>query len=384
MSATDASGLAPATAPVRVGVVGAGTIAGLHLAAYARNPDVVVAGICDIDGERAAARASEHGAALVSTDFRAFVADPSIDAVSVCTRNDTHAEVAIAALEAGKSVLLEKPMAVTVAQAEAIVAAEAASAGSVQVGYVRRHSSNAVTLKRFVDAGDLGPLYYAKAVFLRQAGDPGGWFSNRSVSGGGPLIDLGVHFLDMALWLMDFPEPVAVTGYAFHRLGSRGNIRGLTRYLSADQTPSDDPVEDLAGALVRFADGAVLSIETSYSLHGRDSQSFEVFGERGGATLEPELRITTELHDTVVEIAPNIDALSFDLDEGFQVEIDTFVRTVRGEIPSVAPAAHGLHLARILEAVYASAASGREVRLDGHPAGLGAPHPDATVADAAA
>ncbi|WXZ49906.1 Gfo/Idh/MocA family oxidoreductase [Clavibacter tessellarius] len=157
MSATDASGLAPATAPVRVGVVGAGTIAGLHLAAYARNPDVVVAGICDIDGERAAARASEHGAALVSTDFRAFVADPSIDAVSVCTRNDTHAEVAIAALEAGKSVLLEKPMAVTVAQAEAIVAAEAASAGSVQVGYVRRHSSNAVTLKRFVDAGDLGP-----------------------------------------------------------------------------------------------------------------------------------------------------------------------------------------------------------------------------------
>ncbi|WP_414171741.1 Gfo/Idh/MocA family protein [Clavibacter tessellarius] len=178
-------------------------------------------------------------------------------------------------------------------------------------------------------------------MFLRQAGDPGGWFSNRSVSGGGPLIDLGVHFLDMALWLMDFPEPVAVTGYAFHRLGSRGNIRGLTRYLSADQTPSDDPVEDLAGALVRFADGAVLSIETSYSLHGRDSQSFEVFGERGGATLEPELRITTELHDTVVEIAPNIDALSFDLDEGFQVEIDTFVRTVRGEIPSVAPAAHG-------------------------------------------
>jgi predicted dehydrogenase len=359
MSAT----AAPA-APVRIGVVGAGTIAGLHLAAYAGNPDVVVSGICDIDGERAAARGAEHGAGIVSTDFRAFVTDPGIDAVSVCTRNDTHAEVAIAALEAGKSVLLEKPMAVTVAQAEAIVAAEAASAGSVQVGYVRRHSSNAVTLKRFVDAGDLGPLYYAKAVFLRQAGDPGGWFSNRSVSGGGPLIDLGVHFLDMALWLMDFPEPVAVTGYTFSRLGSRTNLRGLTRYLSADQTPSDDPVEDLAGAVVRFASGAVLAIETSYSLHGRDSQSFEVFGEKGGATLEPALRITTELHDTAVEITPNIDALSFDLDEGFQVEIDTFVRTVRGEVAPVAPAAHGLHLARILEAVYASAASGREVRLD--------------------
>ncbi|PPF70597.1 oxidoreductase [Clavibacter michiganensis] len=369
--------------PVRIGVIGAGTIAGLHLAAYAQNPDVVVAGICDVDADRAARRAAETGATLVTTDHRELLASPDIDAVSVCTRNDTHAEIAVAALEAGKSVLLEKPMALTVAQAEAIVRAEAASAGSVQVGYVRRHSSNAVTLKRFVDAGDLGPIYYAKAVFLRQAGDPGGWFSDRSISGGGPLVDLGVHLIDMALYLMDFPEPVAVTGYTFRKLGGRTNIRGLTRYLSADQVPSTEPVEDLAGALVRFADGAVLSIETSYSVHGRDDLSFEVFGERGGATLEPELRITTELHDTVVELRPNIDSLSFDLEEGFQAEIDAFVSMVRGEGASMAPATHGLHLTRILEAVYESAATGREVRLDHDAAERAAAGSDAAVGAAA-
>ncbi|MBC7725912.1 MAG: Gfo/Idh/MocA family oxidoreductase [Burkholderiaceae bacterium] len=348
---------------IRVGIVGAGTIAGLHLAAYAKNPDVAVVAICDLNTERATARAAEFGAARVCSDYRDLVTSSDIDVVSVCTRNDSHAEIAIAALEAGKSVLIEKPMAVTVAEAEAIVSAEAANPGFVQIGYVRRYSSNAVTLKSFIDAGDLGPLYYAKATFLRQAGNPGGWFSNRSISGGGPLIDLGVHFIDMCLFLMDFPEVKSVSGYTFERLGNRGNIQGLGRYMTADYDVDHNSVEDLAGALVRFASGAVLMLDTSYSLHGRDNQFFEIYGEKGGATLEPALHITTERHNTLMELTPTIDSLTFELEEGFQNEIDTFVRTAQGRGAPVAPAMHGLHMARILAAIYESAESGTEVRL---------------------
>jgi len=349
---------------VRVGVVGAGTIAGFHLAAYAKNADVVIAAVCDLNGERASERAREFGAQQVFTDYRDLVSSSEVDVVSVCTRNDTHAEIAIAALEAGKSVLIEKPMAVTVAQAEAIVLAEAANPGFVQVGYVRRYSSNAVTLKSFIDAGDFGPLYYAKATLLRQAGNPGGWFSNKSIAGGGPLIDLGVHFIDMCLFLMDFPEVQSVSGFTFDRLGNRGNIRGLSRYMTADYDAAQNSVEDLAGALVRFSSGAVLVVDTSYSLHGRDHQFFEIYGEKGGATLEPALHITTELHDTVVELTPTIDSLSFDVEEGFQKEIDTFVRTAQGVGEPVAPATQGLQMTRILTAIYESAKSGTEVRLE--------------------
>ncbi|MDH6237116.1 Gfo/Idh/MocA family oxidoreductase [Cryobacterium sp. CG_9.6] len=349
---------------VRVGVVGAGTIAGFHLAAYSKNPDVTIVAMCDTNTERASERAREFGATAVFSDYREMVASPDIDVVSVCTPNDTHADVAIAALEAGKSVLIEKPMTVSVAQAEAIVRAEAANPGFVQIGYVRRFSSNAVTLKTFIDAGDLGPIYYTKATFLRQAGNPGGWFSDRSIAGGGPLIDLGVHFIDMCLFLMDFPEVQSVSGYTFAGLGNRGNIRGLTRYMTADYDIAQNSVEDLAGALVRFTSGAVLLIDTSYSMHGRDTQFFEIYGEKGGATLEPALHITTELHDTIVELTPTIDSLSFDVDEGFQKEIDTFVRTAQGAGVPVAPAMHGLHMARILAAIYESATLGTEIRLE--------------------
>lgn len=349
---------------VRVGVVGAGSIAGLHLAAYAKNPDVTVAAICDLNVDRAGERAAQFGAPAVFSDYRELVTSPDVDVVSVCTRNDTHAEVAIAALEAGKSVLIEKPMAMNVAQAEAIVEAEANNVGFAQVGYVRRFSSNAVTLKSFIDAGDLGALYYAKATLLRQAGNPGGWFSDRSIAGGGPLIDLGVHFIDMCLFLMDFPEVQSVSGFTFESLGNRRNILGINRqYMTADYDETNNSVEDLAGALVRFTSGAVLMMDTSYSLHGRNKEFLEVYGEKGGATLEPALSITTELHDTIVEVAPTIDSLSFDLESSFQNEIDTFVRTAQGAIEPVAPATHGLNMARIIDAIYESAERGAEVRL---------------------
>jgi predicted dehydrogenase len=252
-------------------------------------------------------------------------------------------------------------MARTVAEAEAIVAAEAASTGIVQVGFVRRWSPNAAVLRSFVVAGDLGEVYYAKATCLRAAGNPGGWFADKSVSGGGPLIDVGVHFIDIAWWLMGAPAVTSVSGWTSDRIGNRGNIETLSRWKSSDYDASKNSVEDLAGALVRFANGAVLVVDTSYSLHGRNDIGVKLFGDQGGAELEPELRVFREAHDTILEITPVIDSLTFDLEPAFQNEIDGFVRAAQGLEPSIAPAAHGLEITRIVTAIYESAEAGREI-----------------------
>lgn len=348
-----------------IGVIGAGNIAEFHLLAYAANPDVEIVAIADIVVDRATARAEQFGAAAAYGSVEELLADPAVQAVSICTRNDSHVPLAIAALRAGKSVLLEKPMAKTVADAEALVAAEAASDGILQVGYVRRWSTNAKVLKTFVDAGDLGEIYHAKATCLRRAGNPGGWFADKTVSGGGPLIDVGVHFIDLAWWLMGMPKVSTVTGFTFDRLGNRGNIESLSRWKSTDYDASKNSVEDLAGALVRFENGAVLTVDVSYSLHGRDEIGLQIHGDKGGAELEPELQVFMEQHDTIVNVSPQIDSTTFEMEAGFQNEIDGFVDAVLGGGESAVPASHGLEMTRILAAIYESAESGREVVVGG-------------------
>ncbi len=244
-----------------------------------------------------------------------LLADPAVEAVSICTWNNTHAELAIAALEAGKHVLVEKPMSRSWEDAKRVQQVAEASGLVLQVGFVRRHSANARILKQFVDAGDLGEVYYAKASAIRRAGNPGGWFANKAISGGGPLIDIGVHVIDLCWYLMGSPKVVAVSGNTYEKLGNRSNITSLPRYTVSDYDPNLNDVEDLANAMVRFDNGASMMIDVSFSLHVKeDSFSVQVFGDKGGAELEPELSIATERMNTVLNISPQISSPTFDLD----------------------------------------------------------------------
>ncbi|WP_223691357.1 Gfo/Idh/MocA family protein [Leifsonia poae] len=347
----------------RIGVIGLGTIATEHLKAYQRCADAEVVAVCDLDRDRAEAARTRFGVEHSCGTAAELLADPDIDAVSVCVPNDQHAPIALAALAAGKHVLVEKPMAITVADAEALVAASRESGKVLQVGYVRRFSPNALLLKRFIDAGDLGEIYLAKASLLRAAGNPGGWFSDRSVSGGGPLIDLGVHLIDLCWWLMGAPRAVTVSGSTFSRLGARHNIDRPSRYRAATANPPATTVEDYAGAHVRFANGAALFVDTSYSLHGRDETSVRLYGDRGGAELEPELTLITEQNDTVLHVHPQLESTTFDLDTAFANEVAHFVAAARGEAAPEATAEHGLELTRILAAIYESAQQGHEIPL---------------------
>src|SRR5690606_38478171 len=161
-----------------------------------------------------------------------------IDAVSICTWNNTHAEIAIYALEAGKHVLVEKPLSMTVEEAEAVEEAQKKSGKTLQVGFVRRHGDNAKLLKKFIDHGELGEIYYAKTSCLRRLGNPGGWFSDVTRSGGGPLIDLGVHMIDICWYMMGKPRPVSVSGNTYKKLGNRSHIENLSFYQAADYDPN--------------------------------------------------------------------------------------------------------------------------------------------------
>ncbi|MBG6240107.1 putative dehydrogenase [Mycetocola sp. CAN_C7] len=336
----------------------------MHLGAYAANPNVQLVGVYDQNRERAAQKAASFGAEYSFDSLEEMLADPRIDAISVCTWNDSHAAISIAALEAGKHVLVEKPLSREYHEAEAIADAAKRSDKRIQVGFVRRFGGNAVTLKSFIDAGRLGTIYHARAVNIRRLGNPGGWFADSSRSGGGPLIDIGIHVLDLCWFLMGCPRATTVSAVSHSVLGNRANVTSLSRYKVADYDPALNDVEDFVTALIRFENGASLTLDTSYSLHASSDQlSVSVFGDRGGAELEPELRLVTEDLDTVLNIVPQIDHSTFDFAEGFANEIAHFVKLCQGDALDIAPIEHGVEMMRILSGIYDSARMGVEVDL---------------------
>ncbi|UUZ92455.1 Gfo/Idh/MocA family oxidoreductase [Paenibacillus sp. P25] len=288
---------------LKVGVIGAGSISGSHLGAYSGNPEVELLAICDMNRERAEEKAAKYGIPHVYTDVRDLLANSEIEAVSICTWNNTHAEFSIAALEASKHVLCEKPLCQTVEQALEVQEAVERSGKVFQVGFVRRYGDTTQMLRRFIDAGELGEIYYAKASYLRRLGNPGGWFSDKERSGGGPLIDLGVHVIDLCWYLMGRPKVVSVSGNTYHKLGNRANVQHLSFYQAADYDANKNDVEDLANALIRFENGASILVDVSFTLHAvKNDGKISIYGTKGGAQVEPELQIATEKHDIMLNL----------------------------------------------------------------------------------
>ncbi|PAV31209.1 oxidoreductase [Virgibacillus profundi] len=351
---------------IKVGIIGAGSISEMHFESYKNNEEVSIYSVCDLNEERAKAKAEKYGAEKYFTNYHELLAVPEIDAVSICTWNNTHAEIAIAALNAGKHVLVEKPLCKTVEEAHAIEKAVQESDGkTLQVGFVRRFGTNTQVLKSFIDSGDLGEIYYAKASCIRALGNPGGWFADKERSGGGPLIDLGVHVIDMCWYLMGKPKVKSVSGNTYNKLGNRSHIENKSFYKAADYDPSQNSVEDMANAIIRFENGASLMVDVSFTLHAKEeSIAVNVFGDKGGAEIEPKLEIITEKNNTILNSTPQIDALSFDFSKGFQNEINHFVSCVQGETETISPVQDGVEIMKILAGVYESSEKGEEIRFD--------------------
>ncbi len=350
---------------LKVAVVGNGGISGMHLQSYAKNSDVEIYALCDINEERLNRRGDEYHVdpARCFTDVNEMLAAcPEIEAVSVCTWNAAHAPCVIAALNAGKHVLCEKPMAMTVEEAKAMQEAAEKNNKLLMIGFVRRFGNDCAVMKDFIDNDYFGDIYYAKATYLRRKGCPGGWFGDKARSGGGPLIDLGVHVIDLVRYLMGNPLPVSVYGVTYDKLKDRPGIKRAGGYMSETQTekPVFD-VEDLASALIRFDNGATLAVEAAFSLNiPNDVGRIELYGTKSGAVLDPEVHIYTQQNNylTNVNLAQST-ALSFN--GLFENEIRHFVQCVTEGIPCRNPGEDGVTLMKILDAVYESARTGHEV-----------------------
>ena len=350
---------------IKVAIVGVGSISETHLKAYSATQDFEVYAFCDINKDRLAYMGEKYGVTRLYTDEAEMLAAlPEIEAVDVCTWNAAHAPCSIMALEAGKHVFCEKPMALNAKEAEEMKAAAEKAGKVLMIGFVRRFGNDTAVTRDFINAGNLGDIYYAKATYLRRNGYPGGWFGNKEYSGGGPLIDLGVHVIDLCRYLMGCPKPVSAYGATFDCIGMRKNLKDSVGYRSSSLVEEKFNVEDMATALVRFDNGAVLSVEASFNLHIKNNVGeIQLFGSKGGVSLDPEFSLYTEVNNYLADVTLNMPtALSFD--GLFQNEINYFVESLLTDRDLSSIAEDGHTLMKILDAIYESAATGKECRID--------------------
>lgn len=349
---------------VKIALIGAGNIANAHLESYCKVPDAEIVAICDINPDRLAKTADRFGIERRYTDVDSMLADnPDLDAADVCVWNCNHAECSIKALNAGLNVLCEKPMAYSAKEAEEMKAAADRSGKLLMIGFVLRFSNEAKIAQDFIEKDYLGEIYHAKAQYVRRHGNPGGWFADKARSGGGPIIDLGVHVIDLTRYLMGNPKPVSVYAVASNRLGDRKYIKTGPGWVPEDAKEDDVcTVEDFATALIRYDNGASTFLETSYDINGEDIGKKQLFGTKGGMDLSNGVKLYTTVNDYMADI----DVKTANLKDGqdmFVAEMAHFVDCVKNGTECLAKAEDGITVMKILDAIYESARTGHEVIL---------------------
>ncbi len=370
-----------ATRKLRVGVIGVGAIATDdvhgHIPNYLRLPDVEVVALSDVNGRRARYVADRFDIPHVFTHYRDMLAYTELDAVSICTPNYLHAAIAVGCLQNGVHVLVEKPMALTAADARRMVEAARAAGRILFIGMNNRFRNDVRALKLMVSQGAIGDVYHVRASWLRATRQPqiASWFTSKAQAGGGPLWDTGIVMLDLALWMLDFPAPEAVFGVLFTGLSEVTDEEPGALIAPMEQSPY--PVEDAATALIRFATGAAIRLEVSWAsrLEDVDEISLCLEGARGAAELRNPvggrkvLRVRGELFGTRMDLEPHI----MESEEPSHLrELQHFVDVCLGrEAPLVTPE-EGLMGVQLIEAIYRSAADATLVRLD-EPASHGGP-----------
>jgi len=349
---------------IRIGIIGTGNISHCHVDGYNVLGDVEIYAVCDIDEKKVKEYAIKYNVKHVYTDYNEMLKLEEIDAISVCTYNSSHAAAAIAALKAGKHVFCEKPMAMNSKEAIEMKKAADDSGKLLMIGFVRRFGKDVSFIKDYMDEVDVGEIYFSKVCYLRRHGFPGGWFGDKKFSGGGPMIDLGVHVIDLAMYIMGKPKPVAVSGATFYKMGERNNVKQAVGYMSSTAIKEFEfSVEDLAVAMIRFDNGAVINVETSFNLNIKgDTGTIELFGTNAGIKIGDGLEIYTECKGNLINVTPAF-STALDFTGIFRSEVAHFIDCIRNGTECISPAEDGVVLMQILEAVYKSAELGREVNI---------------------
>ena len=349
-------------APLKVGIIGVGGISRSHMPGWRASEHAEVVAGSDIDGTVLRSWGEEQGISRLYRAPEELFSDREIDIVDICVPNMHHAPLAVAALEAGKHVICEKPLAPTPDLVRRMIAARDKSGKKLMTAQHFRFEPSARAMKAEIELGVLGDIYHARSWMLRRGFAPTGpGFVQRRLSGGGPCIDIGVHILDLTLWFMGNPRPAAVSGVARAEIAGQEGAFGAGRH----SIPPEFDVEDFAAAFVRFDSGATLILEVSWLLHhdtaGEDMQMW-LYGTAGGLhwprceILETNYR-TRQFYNRAVKLMPS--GL-----EAHAQECVEFARAVAEDAPSPVPAEHSLQVMTILDGIYRSQRAGEEVRLD--------------------
>ena len=340
----------------RIAFIGCGGIAQTHATALAKMPDVeIVAGV-DIDEHKLENWKNKWGNQPTFTDWKKMLKEVKPDAVSVCTPNGVHSAPTIDALNAGAHVIVEKPMAMFPAECEKMIAAATKNKKKLTIGFQYRYHPNTQFLKRAADEGQFGDIQFVRCQALRRRGIPNwGVFGQKALQGGGPMIDIGVHCIEMAHYVMGRPKPVAATGNTWTFLGDKpSNV--------VSQWPNWDhktyTVEDTAIGHIRFDNGAILHIEASFVAHiPKDEWNFQLFGSKGGANWDPP-EIYRDVAGTMINSKPGFLSSETDFNSLFFTKLRNFVDSATKGTEQAAPGEDGLAIQKILDGVYRSAAAG--------------------------
>ena len=351
---------------VRIGIIGCGGIAnGKHMPSLRQIPGVQMVAFCDIIEERARKAKQDYGTpdAAVYTDYRKLLEDKTIDVVHVCTPNRAHSFITVDALHAGKHVMCEKPMAINAAEAKKMLDAAKETGKLLTIGYQSRQRADAQYMKQECLAGTFGDIYYAKATAIRRRAVPTwGVFLNEYEQGGGPLIDIGTHALDLTLWMMDNYKPKYCLGQTFHKLNkdtNQGNAWG-------NWDPEKFTVEDSAFGMVVMENGAVINLESAWALNMLDVREAvtTICGTRAGADMDDGLRINGIRQNCQYVFKPNFSAAGAAFFDGVTsadpavLEAAQWINAVvNGGTPCVLPE-QAFTVTRILEGIYTSAKTG--------------------------
>ena len=341
-----------------VAIVGSGGIAqGAHMPAYAALPECEILAVCDNSKPARESAAEKFNVPNVFETWAPMLEMPEIDIVSVCTPNTYHFQPTVDALKAGKHVLVEKPMAISVAEAKKMQASAKKANKKLMIGQTARFNPQGKAMKDFMDSGAAGDVYYARAQALRRRGIPGwGAFTSKELSVGGPVFDIGVHILDLTLWLMGFPEPVSVSGSVCAPIGTRPGpqVAGMGAW-----DPKRYGVEDFGVGYVRFKNGASLVLEASWALNiAEEAFTTTICGTKGGLQSSP-LKLIREEFGALTVSTPDI----LSGNSGHNEEIRAFVECIQKDLPEPVPAEQSIITQRILDGIYDSSKSHAEVKV---------------------
>ena len=345
---------------VKIGVIGAGNIGRHHIGCYQKVPGVQVVAVADPVLAAAEGAAKQFNIPNIFGCHKDMLEKVEMDGVSVCTPNAFHAPQAIDALKAGKNVLCEKPMSTTVKEAEAMVKAAKESKKLLMLGFVRLFDSGVEVVKKYLDDGQLGQVYHSVVFEVRRRGIPGlgGWFTTKKVSGGGPLIDIGVHALYSTVWMMGAPKPVAVSASCYSKFGSRKPYVYVGMWGSPVPGGTFD-VEDYATALIRFENGATCTLECAWAANAGGGSFVQILGDKAGLKWEGgNITFYGENEGYLTDFTPQ-----FAKGDAFVAQMKHYADCIRGEAVCRCPGEYGLMIQRILNGVYDSSKANREVKI---------------------